>query len=91
MNQQKIKYIQVMNLGFEEEESPDTIYFEEFGYPYVIITKNLTKRIAIDWVKETQLAEMVRYDKEGKVLSRLKIKDYNHLREMVEFFTVDKK
>ena len=92
MNQEKIHYSDIIALGFEQEESHDPIYFEQYGFDYVIITLKLTKRIYIDWAKETQLAEMVRIDspKKGNIKNRLPIRNLEHLKELVNFF-LDKK
>jgi len=91
MEQKKIKYCDVMALKFKTEVSPDSVYFDEFGYEYEIITKQLTKTIYIDWAKETQLAEMVRGCKKQKdVLNKMPIKDLDHLKQMINFFTKKK-
>lgn len=87
MKQEKIKYCDVMALGFETEVSPDSVYFNEYGFEYEIITKQLTKTLYIDWAKETQLAELIRSCKKQKdVKAKLPIKDLEHLKELVNFF-----
>jgi len=90
--QQKIKYSEIMSLGFKEEETSDKIYFKEFGFPYCIITLKLTKKIYLDWAKETQLCQMVRIKdtKNCDILKRMPIKDLQHLKEIIDFFS-DKK
>lgn len=91
MEQKKIKYSDVMALGFDTEVSPDSVYFDEYGYEYEIITKRLTKTIYIDWAKETQLAEMVRGCKKQKdVYNKMPIRDLEHLKELINFFTKTK-
>lgn len=90
--QEKIKYSDIMALGFEEEEYSDMVFFKEFGYAPSIVTLNLTKKIYIDWDKPTQLCEIVRIDNTDTcdIMKRMPIKDLSHLREMVDFFS-DKK
>jgi len=84
----KIKYSDVMSLGFKEQENADESYFNEYGYPYCIITKDLTKKIYLDWAKETQLCELVRMDspKTCNIKKRVQIKSLKQLKEIVEFF-----
>jgi hypothetical protein len=92
MTQQKIKYSDIMALGFSEEEQHDPQYFKQYGYAYCIITLKLTKLIYLDWAKETQLCEMVRLKdtKECDIARRMPIRDLQHLKEMVGFFVGEK-
>jgi hypothetical protein len=91
MKQEKIKYCDVMALEFNTEVSPDSVYFNEYGYDYEIITKQLTKTIYIDWAKETQLAEMIRSCKKQKdIINRMPIKNLDHMKELINFFTKNK-
>jgi hypothetical protein len=89
--QEKIKYSEIMSLGFEEEQATDNVYFKEFGFPYCIITKNLTKKIYLDWEKSTQLCQMVRMkdNKTCDIMKRMPIKNLTHLKEIIEFFDND--
>ena len=91
--QQKIKYHEIMSLGFKEEVCSDQQYFKQYGFDYCIITLKLSRKIYIDWAKETQLAEMVRMkdDKTCDIMKRLPINDINHLKEMIDFFSDKKK
>ena len=91
MKQEKINYSEIMALGFTEEISEDKIYYAEHGYEYCIITKNLTKKIYLDWQKDTKLCEMVRVDspKTGNIKARLPIMNIQHLKELVNFFSND--
>lgn len=92
MKQEKIKYGDVMALKFKTEVSPDSVYFYEFGYDYEIITKQLTKTIYIDWAKETQLAEIIRgCKKQRDILNRMPIRDLDHLKHLINFFTEKKR
>jgi hypothetical protein len=92
MTQQKIKYSDIMALGFSEEEQHDPQYFKQYGYAYCIITLNLTKKIYLDWAKETQLCEMIRINNTEScdIAARLPIRDLAYLKEMVEFFLGEK-
>jgi len=89
MKQERIKYSEIMSLGFTEEVMDDKVYFNEYGFDWCIITKELTKKIYLDWAKETQLCEMVRIDnqKNWNIIKRLAIKDFAHLKEIVDFYS----
>jgi hypothetical protein len=67
MKQEQIKYSEIMKLDFTQEWCHDTVYFDHFGFEYVIIEKQLTKRIYLSWAKETRLCEIVRVDKKGDI------------------------
>ena len=88
MEQEKIKYSEIMGLGFTEEPQFDKVYFNEYGFEYCIITKELTKKIYLDWEKETQLCKMVRLSdpKKGCIGAEMPIKNLEHAKEMIEFF-----
>lgn len=90
MNQQKIKYHQIIALGFNENPSDDSVYFNEFGFEYVIITLQLSKYIFIDWAKETQLCKMVRINKASDIVAEMPIKDLEQLKEIINFFKSEK-
>ena len=85
--QERIKYHEIMALGFKEDECEDNVYFKEHGFKYAIISLKLTKYIYIDWAKETKLAEMVRINKEDNVMKRMPIKNLDHLKEIIDFFS----
>lgn len=92
MTQEKINYDKIMALGFTEEVNSDSVYEAEHGYSYCIITKQLTKKIYLDWAKETKLCKMVRLSKPktGDIGAELPIKNLDHLKEMINFFSNEK-
>jgi len=92
MKQEKIKYSDIMSLGFTEDIQNDSTYFSEFGFDYAIIERKLTKKIYLDWEKETQLCELVRMDHPDtcNIKKKKKVRDLEHLKEIIDFFT-DKK
>ncbi len=84
----QIRYKDIIDLGFNEDFSPsDKVYQDQYGYDYVIITKKLTKRIYLDWQKETRICELVRTDKEGNVKSRLVMSDLKSIKDMINFYS----
>lgn len=88
MKQEKIKYSEVIGLGFTESVESDPVYFDEYGYSYCIVTKQLTELVYLDWAKETQLCKMVRIDNldDCNIKAELPIRNVEHLREIVNFF-----
>jgi hypothetical protein len=92
MEQEKINYDEIMALGFTEDMQSDSVYEAKHGYSYCIITKQLTKKIYLDWVKETKLCKMVRLEKPktGDIGAELPIKNLGHLKEMINFFSDEK-
>lgn len=92
MKQEKINYDEIMALGFNEEIQSDKVYENTYGYSYCIITKELTKKIYLDWAKETRLCKMVRLEKPktADIGAELPIKNLEHLKEMINFFSDEK-
>ncbi len=89
MKQEQIKYSDAIALGFEDEKDEDKVFFNEHGYQFFYMTKELTKKIYLDWNVETRICEMVRTDEKrgGSVMKRMPINDLKHLTEVVDFFT----
>lgn len=92
MEQEKINYDEIMALGFTEDIQIDSVYEAKNGYSYCIITKQLTKKIYLDWQKDTKLCKMVRLSKPktGDIGAELLIKNLDHLKEMISFFYNEK-
>jgi hypothetical protein len=86
--QERIDYSDIMSLGFYEEYSHDTVYYNQFGFEYSVINKNLTPLIYLDWAKETQLCQIVRINNEqdANIVRRMPIKNLQHLKILIEFF-----
>ena len=83
---EKIKYADIMALGFKEEKCHDEVYFKQRGFDYVIISKKLTNRIHLSWAKETRVCEIYRCNKKGHIHQRRVIKDLLQLKNIIEFF-----
>lgn len=93
MKQEKIDYDKIMALGFNEEIASDSCYEAEHGYAYCIITKNLTKKIYLDWQKDTKLCKMVRIDspKTGNVKAETQIMNLEQIKTLIDFFSNERK
>jgi len=87
--QEKIKYFEVMDLGFNEAIQTDSVYFKEFGFQYAIISKELTPTISLDWEKETQLCRLIRIDNptNGHIKKQVPVNSLTELKEIIDFFT----
>jgi hypothetical protein len=90
MKKKEIHYKVIKDLKFNEIESYDEVFYKEYGYPYTIYEKKLTKNVYVEWDQPTRTCEMIRIDKECNILNRLKIQDEDTLIQLVEFFTQNK-
>ena len=88
MKQEKIKYSDIVRLKFKEEVCDDHVYFDQYGFEYVIITKDLTDTISLDWEKHSQLCELIRVDnpESGNIQSKMPISNLKQLEEIIDFF-----
>lgn len=74
-NKYKVPYSTVKALGFKEQEVEDQVYFNQFGYPYKIITLDLQPCVYVQWHQDTQRCELVRLKdyEEGEILIRTEL------------------
>ena len=88
MKQEKIKYSDVMSLGFTEEIVKDSVYYDTYGYDYAIINKDLTKKIYLDWEKDKRTCKIVRIDspKTCNIMSESPVVNLQHLKDIIIFF-----
>jgi len=86
MKHEQINYKDIMDFGFTEDYQSDSVYEAQYGFPYSIITLNLTKRIYLDWDKETRLCWIYRIDKEGYIQAKRPIYNLEQLSDTVSFF-----
>jgi hypothetical protein len=93
MKQEQINYRKIMDLGFDEEFIHDKVYEDQNGFQYTFISKELTKKLYLQWDKETKLCKMVRLSKPktGDIGAELPITDLQHLKDMICFFLNDNK
>ena len=89
-NRQRINYADVVELGFNIQRGSDKVYFDEYGFEYEIITKNLSKRIYIDWDKVDGKAKLVSLAKDKySIISERPVNNLIHLKEVIDFFEGD--
>jgi len=58
----KFSYKYLMDAGFRRHESEDSIFFNEFGYNYFIVSKEINDHVMIEWDIHTQQLELTLYD-----------------------------
>jgi hypothetical protein len=85
----RIKYRDIMDLGFIETFHNDDVYFDEFGYQWSIVEKRLTKKISLDWSKDTQKVTIIRSNGDGDILAQRPIDTLQHLKDIIEFYIND--
>ena len=93
MKQEKINYKDIIDLGFEEVEFSDSVYEAVYGYPYCLITKHLTKKIYLDWEKDTRRCKMIRIDsaKTGNIMAETPIMNLEQVKTLIDFFSDEEK
>jgi hypothetical protein len=87
--QEKINYQDVIDLGFKRSDESDNIFFKQNGFDWFLVTRNLTKRIYLDWDCETHLVQMIRVDKEQTIKGRIYIKNLEEVERVIRFFVGD--
>ena len=89
MTQEKIDYADVIALGFNIQEEDDSVFFNQYGYPWKIITLDLTKKIYLNWDQETRLCSMIRVDKNSSIKAKMIIPNIESLKAIVNFYKTD--
>lgn len=82
----QIDYKIIKELGFSEIHEEDPIFENEFGYPYKIFEKRLTKHILIDWDQTTRICTLLRLKKDH-IKSEYTIKNEEELMNIIKFFS----
>jgi hypothetical protein len=81
----EINYKTVIDLGFKEIFEEDSVYENKYGFPYSIVSFNLTNKLYIDWDKTTRLCTLNRLRKNNIQKSYI-IKDKEELITIINFF-----
>ena len=84
-------YRQAKDLGFERTGFNDSVYFDQKGQQPFFMELKLNKGISMNWDCDTCRIELLRCNKDADVLGRIRIRNYDHLIEMINFFTGKKK
>ena len=86
MKHERINYKDIMECGFTDDPQHDSVYEAQYGFPYSIVTLNLTKKIYLQWDKETGLCWIYRTDKDGWIQAKRPVLDLDNLKALVSFF-----
>jgi hypothetical protein len=79
-------YSYIKKHKFKEVEVDDSVYYDRHGYPYVIITKQLSHHIFLEWSKDERMIHLVRIDDDHNILGRMPILSKKQLHHTIEFF-----
>lgn len=88
MEQEQIKYIDIMNLGFTVETIEDKVYFDEYGFEFAIISLWLTETVYLDWCKQTRQCTMYRIDNREtmNIKAHKPLNNINEIIDIIKFF-----
>lgn len=88
LRENQFTYKDIIDLGFSVQDEHDVVYERTHGYGYSIINLHLTKKIYLDWEKDTKECTLNRIDnnKDCNILAKLEIRDMEHLMEIINFF-----
>ena len=81
----EIWYKEIKALGFEEKEVKDTVYEDQYGFPYKIIQLKLSKRYYLDWDQTTRRCELIKH-KKNWITKKIEIVDLDHLKGVIDHF-----
>jgi len=86
MKQKKINYADIIALGFKEELTYDSVFEKIHGYPFVIISKKLTKNVYLEWRQDTRKCNGFAIDnkRKGNILYEFKVKNLKHLKKLLK-------
>ena len=83
----QISYCDVIKLGFKRDQPIiDSIFFNEYGYNWFLVTLKINNSIYFDWDCNTRTVKMLRVDKEQTILGQIEVQDLKHLVELLTFF-----
>lgn len=82
----EIRYKDIVDLGFKSEPIDDSVFFEQFGYPYKIIQLHLSECTVLDWDQRDRKVSIILSDEYGHILKHGYIPDVDTLKELVSFF-----
>jgi hypothetical protein len=84
--QEKINYKDVIALGFERDEQSDDIFFNQYGFPYSIVSMKLAKNIISSWDCVDRTVKIDRLSKEQDILGTILCKNLSEVKEYLKFY-----
>lgn len=78
-----MKYKELINRGFVRHEQDDNVWFEEYGYHYFFLEKEITKTMYFTWFPDDKKIELIFHQK-GKIQNRreLTIEEFKILEDV---------
>jgi|AntRauTorckE5430_2_1112549.scaffolds.fasta_scaffold00649_22 hypothetical protein len=87
VDEDKIWYNDVIDLGFEIESVEDNVYFKKYGFPYNTVLLDCPKGISFDYERESPgQVKMVRSDEYGRIIATMLVTSLKELKSFVKFF-----
>jgi hypothetical protein len=86
MTKEKINYKDIIALGFKRQDENDSVFYDENGYDWFIVTKRISKSFYMNWDCETHFVELIR-EKKGDILNRIDLINLDAVKGMIDFFT----
>lgn len=88
----KIKYKELIDLGFERIDDHDNVWFNEFGYEYFRVEYRLSKRNAMDWDVQKQTVRLMRFEKDGySIIEEREMESIKEIQDIIKMFGKRKK
>jgi len=88
--QEKIKYIDVMDLGFKRIDENDTVFLKKYGFDWFIVEKKISKSLYLSWDCVERTVQLIRIDKKSNILAKMNIQNLKILRSIIDFFSATK-
>lgn len=88
MEQQEVKYIDLINLGFEIITLDDDIFFKQYGFQNFSLEMRVAKQFYFSWDCNTRKVRLTRGGQKN-VKSQIKVQDLDHLKLLIDFFIKD--
>ena len=87
MERQIITYKQCVDLGFKRTNENDSQWFNQYGYDWFLVEKYINKHLYFSWDCETRFVDLIRHNKECDILGKIPVRNLQHLKELIHFFT----
>ena len=83
----KIKYQDVIDLGFVRKDGNDNVYMAQYGYDWFWCEKKLYKKISAVWDCETQTVEIRKNGDEGHIIAKHTVSGLQELINWIKLLT----
>lgn len=83
----KIRYQDVIDLGFRHIEDSNEVWRKEKGFEYFRVEYKLTKRQFIEWDVEDRTCTVIRIDKDYNILHKWTLPDLETVKHIISLFS----